>query len=381
MRLTQRVVDALKPGVKRFVWDDQLSGFGVRVTPSSLSYVVDFRIGGTRRRVSLGSVNLLQCGAARSRAHEILVGAKRGQDATIDPLGATPSFLKVWNTMLDEIDRPKLSPATIKDYEVRAARLIFPKIGRKRIGDITEADVDKVVAETSGARNKAYAVALIKKTFNHARRARILPENHRNPAVHVAIKKPQHKIARALETEEISAFGCALAEMESLGRVSPWAANLFRLSLICGLRPGEVLTLTWAAIDLPLRVMTVTGKTGKRAIYLTDAAIEVLNRVPVVAGCDFVFTGRRFGRPIVGIYKTLRSVQERAGIERFRPYDLRHSAATGALAAGADVRAVQALLGHTDLKTTAAYLHSSARRRKAAAEHAANFGRSVLKDG
>jgi integrase/recombinase XerD len=72
-------------------------------------------------------------------------------------------------------------------------------------------------------------------------------------------------------------------------------------------------------------------------------------------------------------------VQERAGVERFRPYDLRHSAATGALASGADVVAVQALLGHTDLKTTQGYLHASEARRKAAAERAATFGRGVLK--
>lgn len=56
-----------------------------------------------------------------------------------------------------------------------------------------------------------------------------------------------------------------------------------------------------------------------------------------------------------------------------------HSAATGALAAGADVRAVLALLGHADLATTAGYLHSSDKRRRGAPELAAGFGRGVLK--
>ena len=75
----------------------------------------------------------------------------------------------------------------------------------------------------------------------------------------------------------------------------------------------------------------------------------------------------------------MKDVQARAEIERFRPYDLRHTAATGALAAGADVRAVQALLGHADLATTAGYLHASDKRRKDAAERAATFGRGVLR--
>jgi site-specific recombinase XerD len=107
----------------------------------------------------------------------------------------------------------------------------------------------------------------------------------------------------------------------------------------------------------------------------------VLAATPRVQGCEYVFTGRRFGQPIAAVHKALKAVQDRAGIEHFRPYDLRHSAATGALAAGADVRAVQALLGHADLKTTAAYLHSSERRRKSASEHAAASGRGVLKNG
>jgi len=125
--------------------------------------------------------------------------------------------------------------------------------------------------------------------------------------------------------------------------------------------------------------MIVTGKTGSREIHLTDAAVSVLSATPRVQGCEFVFAGRRHGQPLAAPYKVLKAVQERAGVERFRPYDLRHSAATGALASGVDVRAVQALLGHADLQTTAGYLHASDKRRKAAATAASAFGRAVLK--
>ena len=126
--------------------------------------------------------------------------------------------------------------------------------------------------------------------------------------------------------------------------------------------------------------MIVTGKSGAREIYLTDAAVAILESTPRVQGCEYVFAGRRFGEPIVAIHKALKAIQDKAGIERFRPYDLRHTAATGALASGADVRAVQALLGHADLATTAGYLHASEPRRKDAAERAAKFGRGVLRE-
>ena len=64
--------------------------------------------------------------------------------------------------------------------------------------------------------------------------------------------------------------------MEQAGEVSPWLANLFRLSLVCGLRPGEVRTLTWARVNLPRKKMTVVGKSGEREIHLTEAAVQVL---------------------------------------------------------------------------------------------------------
>jgi integrase len=377
VKLSQKVINALEPGPRKIIWDDALKGFGVRMTEGAVTYVVDFRMGATRRRVSLGSVTLKTFQEARDEALEVLGGATKGEDRTVNPRRGMP-FKQVWTELLDEVDRPKLAPATIKDYEDRANRLILPKIGKKLVGDVTPADVDKIVSATPGERNKAYVVALIKKAINHAKRSRILSDSHRNPAADIKTKKPK-KAGRALETDELAKFGKALAEMESEGKVSPWLANLLRLSLICGLRPGEVRTLKWAHVNLPRRKMTVVGKTGSREIDLTDAATTVLEATPKVQGCEYVFVGRRYGEAIVAVHKQLKLVQDRAGVDRFRPYDLRHSAATGALAGGADVRAVQALLGHADLQTTAGYLHASDKRRKIAAERAATFGRGVLK--
>jgi integrase len=378
LKITQKTVDAIRPGKRRFIWDDALSGFGVRVTEGSASYVVDFRLGAKRRRIALHRISQSTLSAARERAQKILVGARRGEDLTVNPRKGEPTFNEVWRSMIDEVDKPKLSPETIADYEDRARRLILPRIGSKRIGDVTAADVDKAVAAATGNRNRAYVATLIKKTINHAKRARLLPDDHRNPAADVAVKRSPKK-GRALEIEDVARFGATLAVMEAEGKVSPWLANLLRLSLVCGLRPGEVRTLQWSRVNLPRRKMTVVGKTGARDVDLTDAAAAILETTPRVQNCDFVFAGRRFGKPIAAVHKVLRAVQTRAGIERFRPYDLRHSAATGALAAGADVRAVQALLGHADLATTAGYLHSSDKRRRGAAELAAGFGRGVLK--
>ncbi len=198
MRLTQKVINSIRPGERRFTWDDSLPGFGVRVTEGSVSYVVDFRLGARRRRVALDPVSQTTLVAARERAREILVGARRGDDLTANPRKGMPTFQDVWRTMIDEVDKPKLAVATIADYEDRANRLILPRLGNKLIGDVTAADVDKAVAAATGARNRAYVATLIKKTINHAKRARILPEGHRNPAADIAIKRSARK-GKALE--------------------------------------------------------------------------------------------------------------------------------------------------------------------------------------
>jgi site-specific recombinase XerD len=378
MRLTQRVVDGVKPGRPAFIWDEDLSRFGLRINRRDVKYVVDIFRGPRRRRKDIGRTDLLRFAAARDRAGEILLAAKRGIDLTVDDKRAVTTFGQAWAEML-ELDKLRCSPATIADYEDRAERLILPKIGKKLVADVTQADVERLIAATPGARNKDYIKALVRKTIRFAIRSSYLPETHRDPTSSIKVKRSGVRTARALETEDLAKFGGALAQMEAQGAVSPWLANLFRLSLICGLRPGEVRTLTWASVNLPRRRLVVTGKTGEREVHLTDAAVAVLESTPRVQGCEYVFAGRRYGQPIAAVHKMLGKVQAKAGVERFRPYDLRHSAATGALASGADLAAVQALLGHTDLRTTQAYLHASEGRRKAAAERAAAFGRGVLK--
>ena len=198
MKLTQRTVDALKPGERCLIWDDAGSGLAVRITAGALSYVVDFRIRGRQRRVAIGATSAVTLAQARDRAREIVAGAKRGDDVTIDPRRGLPTFGEVWRRMIDEVDTPRLTPATIADYEDRAKRLILPQLGRKLISDVTEADVDKVVSAATGQRNRAYVVVLVKKTINFARRARILGADHRNPAADVSVKRSVKK-GRAIE--------------------------------------------------------------------------------------------------------------------------------------------------------------------------------------
>ena len=77
MRLTQRVVDGVKPGRPEFIWDEDLSRFGLRINRRDVKYVVDIFRGARRRRKDIGRTDLIRFAAARDRAAEILLGEVR----------------------------------------------------------------------------------------------------------------------------------------------------------------------------------------------------------------------------------------------------------------------------------------------------------------
>jgi integrase/recombinase XerC len=136
-----------------------------------------------------------------------------------------------------------------------------------------------------------------------------------------------------------------------------------------GLRVGEVAGLTCAQIDLDRGRVLVRGKGNKeREVPMSDHAIDSLETYlsagrPTMAGGDrtSLFFNRR-GKPFSG--RDIRAmVEQYAGRllpgRRVTPHTLRHSFATHLLEGGADIRAVQELLGHASVATTQRYTHVS----------------------
>ncbi|MDT5015824.1 MAG: Arm DNA-binding domain, partial [Mycobacterium sp.] len=159
--LTKVDVSRLKPGPRRIVWDSGLKGLGIRITEGAVSYVVDFKVTGKRRRVSLGPVQLQPLERAREAAARILLAARSGVDATIIDTPENVTFRDVWNRLATEVDKNKLAPATYHSYAQRI-RPVLAALGDKAVRDVTIADVEACVFALNGDRNRAYAVALIR---------------------------------------------------------------------------------------------------------------------------------------------------------------------------------------------------------------------------
>ena len=142
-----------------------------------------------------------------------------------------------------------------------------------------------------------------------------------------------------------------------------------------GLRVSELVSLTLQQVNLDGGYVTVKGKGAKvRLVPFGRHARDCLQRYlrdvrpHFLRGrySDYVFLSRS-GKPLTrqGFWKLLRGHALRAGLQhRVTPHTLRHSFATHLLEGGADLRAVQSMLGHSDITTTQIYTHVSRSRVK-----------------
>ena len=143
---------------------------------------------------------------------------------------------------------------------------------------------------------------------------------------------------------------------------------LLEFAYASGVRVSELTGLKLRDLSLPDRFATVLGKGAKeRMVPMGRAAARALERYlrelrPLLARAETdgrVFLNAR-GRPLtrMGVWKILRKHVRAAGIkQRVTPHTLRHSFATHLLEGGADLAAVQELLGHSDIATTQIYTH------------------------
>jgi len=137
----------------------------------------------------------------------------------------------------------------------------------------------------------------------------------------------------------------------------------------CGLRVSELVTLQLSKLYLDLGFIRVRGKGDKeRLVPIGDSAVDYINLyrlttrqqiVPQKGKEDFLFLNKR-GGPLsrVMVFYIIRDLAKAAGLQKtVSPHTFRHSFATHLIEGGADLRAVQEMLGHSSITTTEIYTH------------------------
>ena len=355
--LSERIIRDTGPALKtRILWDDQVKGLGVRITPKGVkAYVLDYRINGRRHRVVLARTTELALKDARQRAGAELVRIRAGES---DPLTRRREA-RVALTVDEGLDRffaehvparlkaGRLAPRTAYNYRQQAARYLRPALGRQRIPDVTRLDIERMVAPLAAVapvqRNRV--LAFTSRLFRLFEDWELRPQ-HTNPTRGIERSREEAR-DRVLTPAEMTALGAALVRAE---RDQPAAVAAIRVAALTGLRIGEVLAMRWEHVKVADNTVVLPRtKTGRRVHGLPSAALELLESLPRIN--DYVFTiGRDAALSYPTVRKTFAAMAHAAGLSDVRLHDLRRTVMTSAARAGLGTHVLRDLLGH---KTTA----------------------------
>jgi integrase len=411
-RIGKRTVDAAKTEAVAYrLWDSELKGFGVKVSPRGVkTYFIWYRVGegraAQRREFTLGRHGAMEPETARDEAIKALAAAKSGQD----PQAAREKARGELNVSALCDRYLKDGVGTKKDSTLRAdtARIkahIKPLLGRRPISSVTTSDVARFMRDVATGKTatpiKPSKAALRAKGMKGAELENAERRRLKDPAARGGkgtatrtvgllgaifafavreglradnpvrgVDRYQDKQSQCfLSAEELANLTKALAKAEADG-VNKQGLAVIRLLTLTGARKSEIEGLRWNEVDIARSCLKLAdSKTGARIVPLGAAALLALNDLPRAKGSAFVFPAEGNAKKhYVGTPKVWLKVKGLAKLDGVRLHDLRHTFASFGAAGGLSLPLIAAILGHKDVKTTQQYAHLADSPVKAAAD-------------
>ena len=361
--LSERAIRDARPGPKaRILWDGKVQGLGLKIQPGGTkAYVLDYRVGGRQRRVSLGRAGELSLKDARERAGRELTAIRNGE---ADPLqrrrdardAPTMGWLIEQFFTIEapaRIKRGRMKPGTVEVYQYQSDKHILPAIGARRIEEVTRADIERMVAPLTGAATRNRVLALSSRLFTLAEKWELRASGS-NPTRHVERAREEAR-DRVLAPSELAALAEALSAAEAR---SPANVAAIRFAALTGLRIGEVLTVRWEHVDFETGRLTLPDtKTGRRVHDLPTAAAAILADIPRIGDWAFTNNGRA-PATYKRVRETFARVAAAGGLDDVRLHDLRRTVMTQAALSGAGAHVLRDLLGHRDTTMADRYIRA-----------------------
>ncbi len=280
-----------------------------------------------------------------------------------------------WSILVRDFENYLLLERGLSENTVLAYRKDVEKLqnyaeeSNKSCTDITYDDLNGFVAALYdiglSARSQARIVSGVKQFFEF-----LVLENYltRNPAELLDPPKIGRKLPEVLSIEEIDQLIAAIDLSKNEGHRNK---AILETLYCCGLRVSELCDLKLSQLFINEGFMRVIGKGNKERLVPLAASVlneltfyysSMRNNMEIERGHeDFVFLNRR-GKQLtrIMIFTIVKDLAEKAGIRKnISPHTFRHSFATHLLEGGANLRAIQDLLGHESILTTEIYTHVS----------------------
>ena len=356
-RLTVKAIAAAKPAAREYtLWDTQLAHFGIRVLPSGVkSYILQTRVNGRMRKITLGRFPELPLDAARREGASVLSRLWGGEDVTPPRKKMSPLF-RTFAARYRERRRHRWKPSTLETFDIYLRNRLMPHFGRLRLDAIDHACVsawfDAGSVDKPGAANRAFEI--LRAMLVSARQWGELADHVPNACANI-VKNRRRPVARYLDHAELQRLGHVL---DRHGQEHPWQVATIRLLTLTGARLSEILNLKWRDIgelaENGTSVRIEDSKTGPRTIWFGPEAANRLAELPRDKGAVRVFPETLTTDRLYSFWVRIR---DQAGMPGLRIHDCRHTWASQGVMNGVGLTTVGRLLGHRQRETTAIYAH------------------------
>ncbi len=317
--------------------DSKLVGFGLRVTPGSYSYIVEARVHGVLRRITLGKESHLTPTAARKQAQRLLANMASGIDPTIEK-----ARNKIKGVTLQEVLDHYLSARKLKPNSIRAYRSMIPRC----LGDWLEHPITAITREMVEQRHMRLRRPTKQGTDGEAQANTVMhmlgtlinfastnyeidgkPIILLNPVKRLSNNRrwyPTRRRQSIIPDHKLPAWHSSVMEIRHQ-RVKDY----LMLLLLTGLRRNEGATLRWDDIDFQSKVLTVRAELAKNGnehrLPLSDYLFDMLcRRYLDKADSEYVFPGQNGRNHLVDSDHVIQGVALRADCP-FILHDLRRT--------------------------------------------------------
>lgn len=235
---------------------------------------------------------------------------------------------------------------------------ITPNFGELYMDEVKKQDVIKFISkqlETHAPGSVNNVVILLRYIYNLAIKWETAGIS-KNPTAGIPLLEENNQKERYLTPEEARKLVGALQSSWN-----PMLQYIVPMLILTGARKNEVQQAKWEDINWEQRIWRIPiSKSGKaRHVPISDGALILLETIPRIAGCPWIFANPKTQRPYYSFYGSWNSARKSVGLSDVRIHDLRHSFASFLVNSGRSLYEVQRILGHTQISTTQRYAHLS----------------------